>query len=105
MAVGVLRPVRGAGGGAAVERRRVVGLDRAEVAAAVVVDRLHAEDREARVVEPVEGGDDRRGRVLVDDEPSDVRGRVEYTVAQPHQPELCDRDGTAGTPGASGHAR
>ena len=50
-AVGVLRPVRRPGRAAAVEGRGVVGLDRAEVGAAVGLDRDHAPDREARAVE------------------------------------------------------
>src|SRR4051794_41889520 len=50
-AVCVLRPAPLTGRAAAVERRRVVGLDRAVVAAAVVVDEPHPADREPAAVE------------------------------------------------------
>ena len=61
-AVGVLRPVRRAGCRAAVEGRGVVRLDRAEVVAAIGLDRHHAPDREARGVKLAERPRDRRRR-------------------------------------------
>ena len=61
-AVRVLRPARRAVDGPAVERGRVVGLDRAEVAAAVGVDGDHPADREARRVEAPEHREHVRAR-------------------------------------------
>ena len=59
-AVGVLGVARRPLDEAAVEGRGVVGLDRAEVAAAVRVDRLEPPDREPGRVETTQDGEDRR---------------------------------------------
>ena len=86
--VGMLRPAARARRRAAVEGRGVVGLDRVEVAAAVVVDEAHAPDREAGVVEPPQDRHDRARRVGVDDQVARVGAPVEAAVADG---ELVDR--------------
>ena len=90
-AVRVLRPARRALDVATVERGRVVGLDRAEVARAVGIDRDHAPNREPRRVEPAENAEHRTGDVAVDDEPPGVHTRVEAPMARAHQPEVVKR--------------
>ena len=100
--VGVVRPVARARRRTAVERRRVVGLDRAEVVAAVGVDREHAADREARVVEGAEGADDRGRRIAVDDQAPAVRPAVEADVGERDEPQVVERDRAAADASSSG---
>ena len=87
-AVRVLRPAARAGRAAAVERRRVVGLDRPEVAAAVGVDRDDLPDREPRGVQAPEHRPQRARRRLVDDEPAGAAPAVEPPVADRELPEV-----------------
>src|SRR5450759_2494302 len=84
-AVGVVRPVRGAGGRSAVEGRGVVGLDRAEVAAAVGVDESHAPDREAGPVQLAEDADDLLRDGAIHDQPPGMGAVVEAPVAEREQ--------------------
>ena len=72
-AVGVVRPARRPLDVATVERRRVVGLDRAEVAGAVGIDGDHPPDREPRRVEVAEDLDELPRDVAMDDEPARPR--------------------------------
>ena len=104
-AVGVIRPVRGAGGVAAVEGGRVVGLDRAKVAAPVSVHELHAPDREAGAVELLESGDDLPRHRAVDDQSARVRAAVESSVAECQQAQARERHGAAAVPRDPGHLR
>ena len=102
-AVRVLRPAAGAGRAAAVERRRVVGLDRAEVASAVGLDRDDLPDREPRGVQAPEHRPQRARRRLVDDEPAGTAPAVEPPVADREQPEVAERDRAAGPPRDARH--
>jgi hypothetical protein len=100
----VLGPAGGAADEAAVERRGVVRLDRAEVAGAIGVDRKRAPDREALGVERAEGADYGSSDFTVDHEPAGVLLAVEAPVRERHEPEVAQRDGAASMPRDTGHA-
>src|SRR3990172_1412178 len=102
-AVRVLRPALRALDVAAVERGGVVRLDRAKVAGPVDVDRHHAPDREAGLVEPAHHRQHRAGNVSVDDEPAGMHPAVEAPVTRRDDPELVEPDRAAWTPGDPCH--
>jgi hypothetical protein len=88
---------------AAVERRRVVRLDRAEVARAVRVDGHHPADRELCRVQAPKHAQDVTGDVAMDDDPPDVHATVEAPVRRPDEPEIVEPDRASRLPRNAGH--
>ena len=104
--VRVLRPAARALDRTAVESRRVVRLDRAEVAAAVGVDRHHPADREPRRVKPPEHArDDRCATSRCTIRRPGAHRPVEAPVARADEPELVEPDRAARSPRDAGHRR
>jgi hypothetical protein len=88
----------------AVERGRVVGFDRTEVAAAVDIYRNQSVNRESSGIEAPKHRDDVGRGVAVDDGGAGVRTSVEPEIGHLNATKIAKRDGAVRVPRDAGHA-